>query len=71
MTLVLELNPETARRIAEKAAAQHVASEEIAIQVLEAAFAEENDGDSKFDAALNGVFSKYHHAFEGLAEGAK
>jgi hypothetical protein len=70
MTLVLELNPETARRIAEKAAAQNVASEEIALQVLEAAFNEETDEDAKFDAAMNQVFTKYHRAFEVLAEGA-
>jgi hypothetical protein len=70
MTFVLELKPETVRRIAEKAATQNVASEEIVVQLVEAAFAEDVN-DAKFDAAMNDVFDKYQSAFEVLAEGAQ
>lgn len=70
MTYVLELKEETARRIEEKAAAQSVAPEEMAVQALEAVFSPE-DEDTQFDAAMNRVFTKYRRAFEVLADGAK
>ncbi|HEX9996158.1 MAG TPA: hypothetical protein VGB45_03375 [Abditibacterium sp.] len=69
MTLVLELKPETLRRIEAEAASQSIAPEQLAAQALEATFTE--DDDAKFDAAMNRVFTKYHRAFEVLAEGAK
>ncbi len=69
MTYVLELKPETARKIEERAAQKGTTPQNMLTEMVESNF--DGDGDAKFDAAMNRVFDKYHKAFEVLAEGAK
>lgn len=70
MTLVLELKPETLRRIEAEAAKTGTTPEQMLVEMAETKFDDEDD-DAKFDAAMNRVFTRYHRAFEVLAEGAK
>ncbi len=73
MTLVLELKPETLRRIEAEAAKTGTTPQQMLVELAEANFdrKDNEDGDAQFDAAMNRVFTKYHRAFEVLAEGAK
>ncbi len=70
MTYVLNLEPETARRIEEKAKARGVAPEQWLETVVQTA-SEESVSEAQFEAVMNRVFDRYEKAFEVLAEGAK
>ncbi len=69
MTYVLELKEETARRIEEKAAAQSVAPEEMAVQLLEEATSSERR--ARLMKMADELFEERASAYEALAEGAK
>lgn len=70
MTYVLNLEPETARRIEAKAKARGVAPEQWLKTVVQTA-SEESASEAQFEAVMNRVFDRYEKAFEVLAEGAK
>lgn len=65
MTYVLELKPETARYIEEKAAAQSVAPEEMAVQLLDEAT--RNKGVKKGDALAEYLLNKNEELYRRLA----
>lgn len=71
MTYVLELEPEIAQRFEEQAAQNGTTPQEMLVELVKSNLGGAEDGDAKFDAAMNRVFTKYHRAFEVLAEGAK
>ncbi len=70
MTYILNLKPETAQRIEEKARQSGVAPQQWLESVIENASAE-SITNAKFEEVMNGVFDRYQRAFEVLAEGAK
>lgn len=65
MTLVLELKPETARRIEEQAAAQQVAPEEMAAQLLDEVT--QQNGGKKHDALAEYLLDKNEELYRRLA----
>lgn len=70
MTYVLNLKPETAKRVEEKAKSSGVAPEQWLEKLTETALGE-SVSDAEFKATMNRVFDRYQQAFEVLAEGAK
>lgn len=69
MTYVLNLEPETARRIEERAAQNGTAPEKVAEEILVSAFAE--DRAQRLSRLTNELFEERASAYEVLAEGAK
>ncbi|PQV63456.1 hypothetical protein B1R32_11117 [Abditibacterium utsteinense] len=69
MTYVLELKPETARFIEEKAAQSNLAPEQMALQILDEAT---NGGRrARLMKMADELFDERASAYEALAEGAK
>ncbi len=70
MTYVLNLKPETAQRIEDKAKSLGVAPQQWLEGIIEKA-SSESVSDAQFEEVMNRVFDRYQTAFEVLAEGAK
>ncbi len=74
MTYVLELKPEVARKLEERAARKGVKPEEIVEELLIEDVPPTEHGeisDEQFQKSKKKVFAKYARVFEALAEGAK
>ncbi len=69
MTYVLNLEPEVARRIEERAAQNGTAPEKVAEEVLVSEFSESRS--ERLSRLTNELFAERGSAYEVLAEGAK
>ncbi len=70
MTYILNLKPETARRIEEKAKESGVDPQQWLEATIERASGD-SVSDAQFEEVMNRVFDRYQTAFEVRAEGAK
>ncbi len=70
MTYVLNLEPEVARRVEQKAKTNGLAPEQW-LETLAQSATKESVSEAELEAAMHRVFDRYEKTFEILAEGAK